>query len=187
MIPHNLQLENQRALLQRLQISDIEALKQIAFDAIIWKWTTSKVYDEASLEEYVRTGIEERCAFVIFDKTTNRIAGSTSYGNIVLEHNRLEIGWTWIGVDFQRTGLNRACKSLLLQYAFEKLGCKRVELKTDTRNLKSRTAMKAMGAKEEGILRSHMKLPNGRRDTVYYSILAEEWEGLKTSVFKEWF
>ncbi|MFK7906457.1 MAG: GNAT family N-acetyltransferase, partial [Chitinophagales bacterium] len=176
-----------RALLRRLQMSDVEALKEVAFAPIIWKWTTSQVEDEASLKEYVQKGVDERCAFLIFDKATNRVAGCTSYGNIHLEHNRLEIGWTWIGLDFQRTGLNRACKSLLLQYAFETLDCKRVELKTDTRNNKSRTAMEAMGAQPEGILRSHMTLNNGngRRSTIYYSILAEEWEGLKTSVFKD--
>ncbi|MGB1241218.1 MAG: GNAT family N-acetyltransferase [Chitinophagales bacterium] len=187
MIPQNLQLENNRAVLRRLQMSDVETLKEVAFAPIIWKWSSSNIYDEVSLTEYVRKGVEERCAFLIFDKATNRVAGCTSYGNIHLKNNRLEIGWTWIGVDFQRTGLNRACKSLLLQYAFEILGCKRVELKTDTRNSKSRTAMEAMGAQPEGILRSHMALSNSskRRDTIYYSILEEEWKRLKTSIFKD--
>lgn len=186
MIPNTIQLENQRALLRPLQYSDVNGLQEVAFDALIWKWSTSNVYDIPTLEEYIQKGIEQRCAFLIFDKMKNRVAGSTSYCNIVLEHQRLEVGYTWIGVDFQRTGLNRACKSLLLQYAFETLGCKRVELKTDGRNQKSRTAMEAIGAKYEGMLRSHMASKNGRRDTVYYSILADEWEELKQRVFNDW-
>jgi N-acetyltransferase len=98
---------------------------------------------------------------------------------------RLEIGWTWFGKAFQRTGLNRNVKFLMLQYAFEQLQFERVELKTDERNHPSRKAIEGIGGKFEGILRSHMQLPDGfRRNTVYYSILKAEWPALKNGIFK---
>jgi RimJ/RimL family protein N-acetyltransferase len=112
--------------------------------------------------------------------------GTTSYGSFALEERRLEIGWTWLGRAFQRTGVNRAAKHLLLKYAFGELGCERVELKTDARNWQSRDAMRRMGATEEGTLRSHMITQGGlRRDSVYFSILKPEWDALCMSVFRE--
>jgi RimJ/RimL family protein N-acetyltransferase len=98
---------------------------------------------------------------------------------------RLSIGYTWVGTKFQRSGLNRACKHLLLSYAFDGLNYERVELETDSRNNKSRTAMARMGATEEGTLRSHrLTQGNIRRDTVIFSIIRSEWPALRESVFQ---
>jgi len=128
----------------------------------------------------------QRYPFVIIDRLTDRIAGSTSYYNVASEECRLSIGYTWVGKEFQRSGLNRACKHLLLNHAFGGLGCERVELETDARNWKSREAMARMGATEEGTLRSHRFTQGGRRrDTVIFSILKPEWDSLRQSVFKE--
>ena len=98
---------------------------------------------------------------------------------------RLSIGYTWVGTKFQRSGLNRACKHLLLSHAFGALNCERVELETDARNHKSRTAMARMGATEEGLLRSHRPTQGGiRRDTVIFSIVRSEWPALRQSTFQ---
>ena len=117
-------------------------------------------------------------AIVLID--TGQAIGSTRYGNIDRGNRRLEIGWTWIGRAWWRTGVNTECKLLLLQHAFEVLGCARVELKTDTLNRRSRAALLRIGATEEGSLRKHILTESGRwRDTVYYSILDDEWPDVK--------
>src|SRR5205085_10708707 len=106
--------------------------------------------------------------------------GSTRYGNIERSHKRLEIGWTWYGRAFQRTGVNTESKLLLLTHAFETLGANRVELKTDALNERSRAAILRIGAREEGIFRHHMITANGRiRHTVYFSIIDAEWPAAK--------
>lgn len=185
-------LENNRARLRPLEASDFEALKQIAFDADIWRYTLSPApQDAVGLAAYLAQALKDRAEgrrypFAIIDLKTGRLAGSTSYGSFAPADRRLEIGWTWLGRDFQRTGLNRAAKHLLLQYAFGELGCERVELRTDARNHQSQEAMRRMGAVEEGILRSHCYTQGGhRRDTVYFSILRPEWEPLRQSVFSQ--
>ena len=102
------------------------------------------------------------------------------------EEARISIGYTWLGTEFQRTGLNRACKYLLLRHAFEELGCERVELETDARNAKSREAMRRLGATEEGTLRSHRYTQGGiRRDTVVFSIIRADWNELRARVFRQ--
>jgi len=124
--------------------------------------------------------------FIIFDKQLNAYAGSTSFMNVSNKDRRLEIGATWIGNRFQKTGLNRNCKFLLMSYAFDELGFERVELKTDERNIKSRTAIEKIGGKFEGILRSHTLMSDGfRRNTVYYGILKSEWRELKQNFIIE--
>jgi len=127
---------------------------------------------------------ELKYPWAIYDKKAEAYAGCTSYLNISAVNSRLEIGSTWIGEEFQRTGLNRACKFLLLSYAFEDLGWERVELKTDSRNEQSKTAIQKIGAQYEGKLRSHTLMSDGyRRDTVYYSILKPEWPRIKSVIF----
>jgi RimJ/RimL family protein N-acetyltransferase len=138
----------------------------------------------------VLSAIEDRrklakYSFAIFDKEIEKYAGSTSFGNISNSDQRLEIGWTWIGKEFQRTGLNRNCKFLLLQYCFKILEFERVEFKTDSRNLQSRKAIEEIGGTLEGEFRSHSIMSDGhRRNTVYYSILKNEWPALKNSIFQ---
>ncbi|GAB3860899.1 GNAT family protein [Hymenobacter terrigena] len=184
-------IENNRARLRPLELTDFEALKAVAFDADIWKYTLTRGDDAVSLAAYLRQAVEAReqglrYPFAIVDRETGELAGSTSYYNVVEADQRLSIGYTWLGSKFQRSGLNRACKHLLLCHAFGALNCERVELETDSRNLKSRTAMARMGATEEGTLRSHRLTQGGvRRDTVIFSIIRPEWPALRNSTFKE--
>lgn len=184
-------LQNQKARLIPLQKEHFEELKSIAFEESLWKYTITKIHSEDDLRNYIDTAIEEReklqsYPFVIYDVATGKIAGSTRYGNISLVHRRVEIGWTWYAPVFQRTGLNRACKFELLQFAFEHLDCIRVELKTGNLNQQSQTAISKIGATKEGVLRKHMIQEDGSfRDTVYFSILQVEWPSIKHSIFKE--
>ncbi|HSL44248.1 MAG TPA: GNAT family protein [Anaerolineales bacterium] len=118
--------------------------------------------------------------FVAIHLASGRVAGATRYLNIVPKDRGLEIGGTWYGPEFQRTPVNTECKYLLLQHAFETLGCIRVQLKTDLRNERSQKAIERIGAVKEGILRNHMILPDGRyRHSVFYSILDTEWPEVK--------
>lgn len=118
--------------------------------------------------------------FVAIHVASGRVAGATRYLNIMPKDRGLEVGGTWYGLDFQRTAVNTECKYLLLQHAFETLGCIRVQIKTDLRNERSQKAIERIGAVREGVLRNHMILPDGRiRDSVFYSILDTEWPQVK--------
>ncbi len=118
--------------------------------------------------------------FVAIHLASNRVAGATRYLNIMPADRGLEIGGTWYGLEFQRTAVNTECKYLLLRHAFERLGCIRVQLKTDLRNERSQRAIERIGAVKEGILRNHMILPDGKyRHSVFYSILDAEWPAVK--------
>ncbi len=183
-------LENERTRLTPLQLEEAPKLHHIALvEKDLLGLSPSSIHTEELLEKYIETALQAkakhiRYPFLIFDKQQQQYAGSTSFGNISNPNARIEIGWTWIGTNFQRTGLNRANKFLMLQYAFETLGFERVELKTDGRNLQSRTAMEKIGATPEGILRSHTVMSDGyRRDTHYYSILKSEWHKIKRDIF----
>ena len=184
-------LENRRVRLRPLELTDFEALKALAMDADLWQYTLTRADDAVSLAAYLRQAVEGReqglrYPFAIIDRTTGELAGSTSYYNVSAPNQSLSIGYTWVGTKFQRSGLNRACKHLLLTHAFGQLNCERVELETDARNHKSRTAMARMGATEEGLLRSHRPTQGGiRRDTVIFSIIRPEWPALRQSTFQE--
>jgi RimJ/RimL family protein N-acetyltransferase len=118
--------------------------------------------------------------FVVVHLPKNQVVGMTRYMNIEPENRNLEIGGTWYAPEFQRTGVNTECKYLLLGYAFETLGCLRVQFRTDVRNQRSQQAIERLGAVREGVLRRHMLLPDGTlRSSVFYSILKEEWLGVK--------
>jgi RimJ/RimL family protein N-acetyltransferase len=119
-------------------------------------------------------------AWATVDRASGRAIGSTRFGDISPADGRLEIGWTWIAPSYQRTAANTEAKLLQLRYAFDDLGATRVALKTDGRNVRSQAAIERLGAVREGVLRRHMRLPDGFiRDTVYYSILAEEWPAVR--------
>ncbi|MDJ0366286.1 GNAT family protein [Hymenobacter sp. H14-R3] len=188
----NLVLENSRVRLRPLEAADFEELKLVAFAPEIWEFTVTRAGDTVSLAAYIAAATQARQAgqrypFAIIDRATGRLAGSTSYYNLDLDNDKLSVGYTWIGTDFQRTGLNRAAKHLLLGYAFDQLGCERVELETDRRNQQSQNAMRRMGATEEGTLRSHRILHDGyRRDTVIFSVLRPEWHELRRTTFAEY-
>jgi len=180
-------LENERVLIRPLVSKDIEHLLNVATeDKDLNRFSPVQIYSPELLTQYIENGLKERhndlrYPFIIFDKKFNAYAGCTSFLNISNKDKRLEIGSTWIGNRFQKTGLNSNCKFLLMSYAFDHLGFERVELKTDERNVKSRKAIEKTGGKFEGILRSHTVMSDGfRRNTVYYGILSEEWKVLKT-------
>jgi N-acetyltransferase len=143
------------------------------------------------MKKYIDTAIREQAEgkslpFAIIDTASSKAIGSTRFGNIDLAHRRVEIGWTWIARRWQRTGANTETKLLLLTHAFEKLGCIRVEFKTDSINNQSRNALLRIGAKEEGVLRNHMIAPGGRiRHSVYYSIVDSEWKDVKRELEKK--
>lgn len=153
-------------------------------DASIFRWFSQDVSSPDAMREFVQTALAVRDAgtaipFATVLTESGEAIGSTRFGNIVLEHRRVEIGWTWLTPEYQRTRANTEAKYLMLRHAFEEWGCIRVELKTDTRNERSREAIKRIGGTEEGVLRKHMQTHQGPRDTVYYSILDEEWPGVK--------
>jgi RimJ/RimL family protein N-acetyltransferase len=178
-------LNGQTVALRPMQLSDVDGLIAVATPGELWNsWLTTIPRPEETAA-YIETALRERAAgvshpFVIVEQPSQRVVGTTRYGNIRAAHRCVEIGWTWLGQAWQRTGINTEAKYLLLQYAFEKLGCVRVELKTDVLNDRSRNAIERIGGKPEGVLRQHMIMPNGRiRDTIYYSIIASEWPEAK--------
>ena len=122
----------------------------------------------------------EYVAWATVDVASGRAIGSSRFGDIAPEHGRVEIGWTWIAPSHQRSAANTEAKLLQLGYAFDELGATRVALKTDGRNLRSQAAIERLGAQREGTLRRHIRMPDGFiRDTVYFSILADEWPAVK--------
>jgi len=183
-------LEGPLVRLEPLTQAHLSDLAAVGLEPSIWKWNTRRMVTGDDMRRYVEEAIAERTRgdsipFAIVLKDSGRAIGSTRYGAISPEHRRLEIGWTWIGIPWQRTRVNSECKLLLMTHAFEELRCRRLELKTDAMNETSRRAILRLGAKEEGILRSHMIAHDGRiRDTVYYSILANEWPEVKEALVR---
>ena len=181
-------LEGRRVRLVPLELDHVPALVTVALDPAIWRWTISRPTDEAGLRAWAETAIAGRDAgtelpFATLDAATGEPIGSTRYLNIVLEHRRLEIGWTWVAPPWQRTGANREAKLLMLGHAFDTLGCRRVEFKTDSRNEPSRTALLGIGATFEGIFRNHMVMPDGpMRHSAYYSVIDDEWPAVRAGL-----
>jgi RimJ/RimL family protein N-acetyltransferase len=178
MLPTDLKLESERILLRPLQREDLPALLELTKDPALWTYFTHDLSTLAGLEAWAAGHFsEERLQFVVIDKHSQQVVGSTGFGNYFPRDQRIEIGWTWLGKSFQGTGINAQMKSLMLQYAFEALGMLRIEFKTDVLNLPARHALLRLGATEEGILRSHTLMTHGRRrDTIYYSFLrGEKW------------
>ena len=181
-------LEGRRVRLEPLSLDHVPALAEVGLDPAIWQWTLARPKDEAGLRAWATTAIANRDAgtefpFATIDVATGRPIGSSRYLNIVLEHRRLEIGWTWVAPAWQRTGANREAKLLMLGHAFDTLGCRRVEFKTDSLNEPSRTALLGIGAQLEGIFRNHMVMPEGRmRHSAYYSVIDEEWPAVRAGL-----
>ena len=178
-------LEGPTIRLEPLTLAHLDALLVVAQDPELWRLTVSVVTSRESLEEYVREALVEQQAgtalpFVTILRATGQVIGSTRFGNAVPIHRRVEIGWTWVGRPWQRSGANREAKYLMLRHAFECWGCLRVEFKTSALNQRSRRALLGIGAVEEGILRHHMINADGSlRDSVYFSILSEEWPAVR--------
>lgn len=160
----------------------------VGLDEELWKWVPTRVLDRQGMQEYVALALDEQrrgvsMPFVTTLKDSGQIVGCTRYANISVPDGRLEIGWTWIGKPWQRSAVNTEAKYLMLRHAFEALCCTRVELKTDGLNDKSRAAILRIGAKQDGILRKHTMTYSGRiRDTVYFSILDDEWPSVKAAL-----
>lgn len=178
-------LEGAHVRLEPLAKSHLAGLAEAGLDEELWKWIPIPVRTHHEMAAYIETALDEQergvaLPFAIVEKATGRVIGSTRYGNIDRGHHRVEIGWTWVARDWQRTAVNTEAKYLLLKHAFETLGCMRVELKTDSLNERSRAAILRLGAREEGIFRNHMITASGRiRHTVYFSIIDSEWPVVK--------
>ena len=181
-------LQGAHVRLEPLSMDHVPGLLPVALDPELWRWTITPVASGADLAAYVRSALADRAAgihmpFATVDAATGRPIGSTRFAAISERDRRVEIGWTWIGRDWQRTAANTEAKYLMLRHAFEALGCVRVELKTDALNQKSRAAILRIGAREEGTLRRHMLSQGGRwRDTVYFSILDDEWPSVRAAL-----
>ncbi len=178
-------LEGTHVRLEPLSMKHLDDLCEVGLNPALWRLAGRTMTAREDMQRYIEEAFMPETAgiahpFATIDKASGKAVGSTRYGNIALPHKRLEIGWTWIGKPFQRTSINTEAKYLMLRHAFETLGLTRVELKANAKNDQSRRAMERIGAKYEGLLRRHLTLPNGTvRDTVYYSIIREEWETVK--------
>jgi N-acetyltransferase len=174
--------------LEPLSLDHLPGLIEIGLEPDLWRYTTQIVRTPQEMETYVRGALTEQEAgralpFATIEKPSGRVAGSTRFAAIEPLHRRVEIGWTWLAPRWQRTALNTEAKYLMLRHAFEQWGCVRVEFKTDVLNTRSRQALLRIGAKEEGILRSHIITATGRiRDTVYFSVLASEWPAVRAAL-----
>ena len=168
-----------------LSLDHLPALCDVGLDPELWRISTSHVATPDDLRRYVAQALEWQAAGTALPFATTlagdgTVVGSTRLANYAPRDRRVEIGWTWIGRPWQRTAVNTEAKLLLLAHAFETLGCIRVELKTDALNARSRAAILGIGATEEGILRHHMITDSGRlRDSVYFSILDDEWPAVR--------
>jgi RimJ/RimL family protein N-acetyltransferase len=176
-------LEDDFVLLRPLQEMDVDNLVEISInEPETWKYSLVGADGKENLIQYIQSAIKNRndkkeFPFIVFDKKTQKYAGSTRFYDIQLDYKTLQLGYTWYGSAFRGTGLNKHCKFLLLQFAFETLGMERVEFRADNNNERSIAAMKSIGCKVEGILRSHMPTANSeiRRDSIVLSILRNEW------------
>jgi RimJ/RimL family protein N-acetyltransferase len=182
---HPVTLAGRWVRLEPLRAEHFAALSAIAGDEEIWEWYPWPLNEAGALRSWVDTALANERAgddlpFVIVERDTGSIAGSTRYLDIRPGHRALEIGNTWLGRPWWRTAINSEAKYLLLSHAFDTLGCLRVSLKTDALNERSRRAIERLGAQYEGTLRKHMIVHDGRvRDTVYYSITDEEWPRIR--------
>ena len=184
-------LEGRVVRLEPLARRHEQGLFEAAQDERIWRWMP---YDASASPETFHAWLEDalaasesgaEAAFATVDAGTGEPAGSTRYLALRPEHRVLEIGWTWLAPAYWQTGANVEAKMLMLEHAFEDLGCLRVEFKTDSRNERSRTALAALPARFEGIFRKHMLVRGGqRRDSAYYSIIDDEWPEVRENLMR---
>ncbi|KIO52148.1 GNAT family N-acetyltransferase [Flavobacterium hibernum] len=184
-------LENEKVLLVPFEdLGNIE-LKEIIFDDEIWKYMGMYIRNDQDFENYIQNTLKQKAdgicyPFLIIDKATNKVAGSTRYGYLNHASRKCEIGWTWYGKQFQGTGLNKACKYELLNFGFEKIQFKRIQFSADLENLRSQRAIEKLGAIKEGIFRNnYVDSEEKSKDDVYYSIILEEWNVTKRRFFPE--
>lgn len=174
-------LENERVLLRPLQAEDFEHLKEFAInEPTLWQYSLMPADGLENMRRYIDSALLEReretsYPFIVFDKQTQKYVGSTRFYDYQSKHNTIQLGYTWYGKAYQGTGLNKQCKFLMLQFAFETLELDRVEFRADNNNARSITAMKSIGCIIEGVLRSNCASPTSRRDSIVLSILKSEW------------
>lgn len=176
-------IEDDHVLLRPLQASDFDNLLPFAInEPDTWGFSLTSARGADGMRTYIDAAVKARetgkeYPFIVYDKKTGQYAGSTRFYDIQPQYESLQLGYTWYGEKFRGTGLNKHCKFLLLQLAFETLDMKRVEFRADARNQRSIAAMKSIGCTVEGILRSHTPNGNGgRRDSIVLSILQHEWQ-----------
>jgi N-acetyltransferase len=182
-------MEGEIVRLEPLARRHEKGLFTAARDERVWRWMP---YDPSGSRESFRAWLEDalaassagtEAAFATVDVATGEPVGSTRYLALRPEHRGLEIGWTWLAPAHWQTGANVEAKLLMLDHAFERLGCLRVEFKTDSRNERSRGALAALPARFEGIFRKHMIVRGGeRRDSAYYSIVDDEWPEVRENL-----
>lgn len=178
-------LEGHVIRLEPLGIHHLDALCEVGLDPSLWALTTTDIRSRDDMRRYLETALAERAAgsampFATVVRDGDVVVGSTRFGNIVPEHARVEIGWTWIAPRWQRTAVNTEAKYLMLRHAFQVWNCRRVELKTNVLNARSRAAMLRIGAIEEGTLRKHMINADGSaRDSMYFSVIDDEWPAVR--------
>ena len=191
MIPPGLRLETNKVILRPMAEDDFDSFLQLAQEENTWNYFTFNLADKDHLKKWMAMAFTDRAAdtrrpFTIIEKSSNKIAGSMSMGNISMHDLRLEIGWSWLAKDFRSTQVNRNSKYAMMKYAFDELKFERVEFKTDVLNARARKGLEKIGGKTEGILRSHMTMWNHRRrDSIYYSVLKNEWPQLKQTIFND--
>ena len=176
-------LEDGRVLLRPLTRKDAEVLLPFAIkEPTTWHYSLRSAAGVEGMTNYVNEALAAKAEgkeypFIVYDKLNNSYAGCTRFYDIQLKYQTLQLGYTWYGEKFRGTGLNKHCKFLLLQFAFEELEMERVEFRADAKNERSVAAMKSIGCTVEGILRNHLPLKDGtRRDSIILSILKAEWE-----------
>ena len=184
-------LEGKYIILRPPSLDDIEGLSVAARDGEIWNNRFSQFPHPNEMQKYLQGMLDLSSKslilpFITIHKASNTIVGTTRYLNIDYENYRLEIGHTWIAKSWRKTYVNTEAKFLMLQYAFEKLECIAVEIRTDILNIVSRKAIQRLGAKQDGVLRHHKIMRDGRiRDTVCYSIIKPEWKQVKANLIEK--
>lgn len=184
-------LENERALLRPLESHDLDLLTDFSLkEPDLWTYSLTPASGIENLKSYISKAIDDRAAgtsypFIVIDKSTNEIAGSTRFYDINRGYSTTQLGYTWYGKKFQGTGLNKNCKYMMLRLAFDNWGMERVEFRADYTNKRSIAAMKSIGCIEEGVLRSNCSSPSGRRDSIVLSILRDEWYGVVKNNLEE--
>lgn len=174
-------IRSDKVILRPIELSDYDEMKELTKDSEMWYYFTSDLSEKEILEQWIKIAVEElkerkSLPFTIIDIKTNRIIGTTRISNLSKINCRVEIGWTWISKQYQGTGINGHVKKLLFEYLFKETETLRIEFKTDVLNTPARRGMEKVGLVEEGILRSHTLMTNNRRrDTLFYSILKNEW------------
>ena len=181
-------LEGRHVRLEPMSLEHLGGLTEVGLDEELWRWTATRVASPAEMRAYVAAALEDQrrggsLPFVTVERGSGRVVGSTRFGNIDAENRKAEIGWTWVGREWQRTAVNTEAKLLMLAHAFDVWRCVRVELKTDSLNERSRRAILRIGAKEEGTLRNHMITHTGRlRHSVFFSVIESEWPQVKADL-----